>query len=93
MINLSPATQRNDIIQLSKKIISLLLRQNQNTIMSEQPPLDPTEEYVSYDVESHFTNVPVMETIDYILDEIYEKDRLPHLCKRSLFKKLLLKLS
>ena len=33
------------------------------TIMNEQPPLDPTEEYVSYDVESLFTNVPVMETI------------------------------
>ena len=55
--------------------------------------MDPSEEYVSYDVESLFTNVPVIETIDYILDEIYEKKRLPSLCKRSLFKKLLLKLT
>ena len=62
-------------------------------IISDQPPLGPTEEYVSYDVESLFTNVPVMETIDYILDEIYVKKKLPHLCKRSLFKKLLLKLT
>ena len=63
------------------------------TIISEQPALDPTEEYVSYDVESLFTNVPVMETINYILDEIYEKDRLPQLCKRPLFKKLLIQLT
>ena len=63
------------------------------TIIREQPPLDPTEEYVSYDVESLFTNVPVLETVDYILDEIYKRDKLPQLCKRSLFKKLLLKLT
>ena len=63
------------------------------TIIREQPPLDPTEEYVSYDVESLFTNVPVLETVDYILDEIYDRNKLPQLCKRSLFKKLLLRLT
>ena len=62
-------------------------------IIRDQPPLHPTEEYVSYDVESLFTNVPVLETIEYILDEIYKRDKLPYLCKRSLFKKLLLKLT
>ena len=44
-------------------------------------------------MESLFTNVPVVETIEYILDEIYKKDKLPHLYKRPLFKKLLLKLT
>ena len=35
------------------------------------PSLPQDEEYVSYDVESLFTNVLVQETIDYIIDEIY----------------------
>ena len=51
--------------------------QNFATLMREQPPLKPTEEYVSYDVESLFTNVPVIETIDYILEEIYVKNKIP----------------
>ena len=39
--------------------------------LKQQDLLLPDEEYVSYDVESLFTNVPVHETIDYILQEIY----------------------
>ena len=62
-------------------------------MIPHEPPLAPDEEYVSYDVESLFTNIPVHETIDYILDEIYVKKKLPELCKRSIFKKLLLKLT
>ena len=34
--------------------------------------LDPDEEYVSYDAESLFTSIPVKETIDYIITEIYD---------------------
>ena len=34
-------------------------------------PLQDDEEDVSYDVESLFTNIPVKETIEFILDEIY----------------------
>ena len=34
-------------------------------------PLDSNEEYVSYDVDSLFTSIPLGETIDIILDEIY----------------------
>ena len=33
--------------------------------------LQKNEEYVSYDVESLFTSIPLGETIDIILDEIY----------------------
>ena len=44
--------------------------------LKQQDPLLPDEEYVSYDVESLFTNVPVHETIDYILQEIYVMKRL-----------------
>ena len=52
----------------------------------------PNEEYVSYDVKSLFTNVPTEKTIDYILDEIYVNNKLPKICSKLIFKRLLLKL-
>ena len=45
-------------------------------MIKQQPPLKENEEYVSYDVESLFTNVPVRETIEYIIDQIYNKGNL-----------------
>ena len=63
------------------------------SIIKAQPPLNHDEEFVSYDVESLFTNVPIHETIEYILDEIYINKKLPELCKRSIFRKFLLKLT
>ena len=73
----------------------LILNNTQDfaSIIREEPPLAPDEEYVSYDVESLFTNVPLHDTIEYILDEIYNNNKLPQLCKRAIFKKLLLKLT
>ena len=59
----------------------------------KQPPLMPDEELVSYDVDSLFTNVPINETIDYILDEIYVHNKLPKLSTKLVFKRLLLKLT
>ena len=44
-------------------------------------------------MKSLFTNVPIQETIDYILDEIYVKDKLPKICSKLIFKRLLLKLT
>ena len=38
-------------------------------LLQQQDPLLRNEEYVSYDVKSQFTNVPIQETIGYILDE------------------------
>ena len=40
-------------------------------MIREQPPLEENKEYVSYDVKSLFTNVPIHDTIKYILEEIY----------------------
>ena len=40
-------------------------------ILRDLPPLNNDEEYVSYDVDSLFTNIPLKETTDYILEEIY----------------------
>ena len=46
-----------------------IIRNTQEFSMSlkQQDPLLPDKEYVSYEVESLFTNVPVHVTIDYIL--------------------------
>ena len=61
--------------------------------LKQQDPLLPDEEYISYDVESLFTYVPVHETIDYILQEIYVKEKLPKICSKLIMKYLLLKLT
>ena len=62
-------------------------------LIREQPPLEDSKEYVSYDVESLFTNVSIHDTIIYILKEIYTHNKLPHICSKLIFKRLLLKLT
>ena len=54
--------------------------------------LNSNEEYVSYDVGSLFTSIPLSETIDVNLDEIYIQKKLEPFCKKSVFKQLLNKL-
>ena len=39
-----------------------------------------------------FTSIPLIETIDFIVDEIYVWKKLVPFCKKSVFKKLLSKL-
>ena len=63
-------------------------------MIKTQPALNAREEYVSYDVVSLFTNIPVHETVEYIIDEIYEKKKLPQITEnRDMFRKLLLRLT
>ena len=62
-------------------------------IIGEQDPLESNKQYVSYDVESLFTNIPVHETIEYIINETYVENKLPKLCSKLIFKRLLLKLT
>ena len=50
-------------------------------------------EDISYDVESLFTNIPVKKKIKYILHKIHVDKLIEPYCKRSIFKKLLLKLT
>ena len=50
-------------------------------------------EDVSYDVESLFTSITVTKTIEYFLKRIYTNKELKPLCKKSIFKKLLIKLT
>ena len=59
----------------------------------DQTPLNPNEEYVSYDVESLFTNIPVDKRINYIINEIYQKKKLPQIFSKTIFKRLLYKLT
>ena len=46
------------------------------SMLSSIPPLQDDEEDVSYDVESLFTNVPIQETINYIIEQIYVHKKL-----------------
>ena len=46
--------------------------------------LDPKEEYISYEVESLFTSIPVKETIDYIITEICDNKVIESMCKSKL---------
>ena len=57
------------------------------------PRLQKNEEYVSYDVESLFTNIPLKETIDYIIHKIYNEKLMKPICKKLIFKRLLYKLT
>ena len=50
-------------------------------------------ENISYDVELLFTNIPVKETIKYILHKIYADKSIKPYCKKSIFKTLLVKLT
>ena len=61
--------------------------------MTQQDSLFPNEEYVQHDVKSLFSNVPIQETIDYVLGEIYVKNKLPKISSKFIFKRLLLKLT
>ena len=40
-------------------------------MLSSVPPLQDDEEDVSYDVESLFINIPIQETINYIIEQLY----------------------
>ena len=57
------------------------------------PPLPDDEEYVSYDIVSLFTNIPLDETIDYIIESIYTDKKLPQICSKLVFCRLLKKIT
>ena len=52
-------------------------------------PLADDEKYVSYDVVSLLTNIPLDETIDYIIESIYTHKKLPQICGKLVFRRLL----
>ena len=62
-------------------------------LLKDLPPLNDNEKYVSYNVESLFTNIPLKETIGYILEQIYVHDRLLMICSKLIFCRLLEKIT
>ena len=62
-------------------------------VLKDLPPLKEDEKYVSYDVESLFTNIPLKETIGYILEQIYVRNKLPIICSKLIFRRLLEKIT
>ncbi|XP_066931880.1 uncharacterized protein [Clytia hemisphaerica] len=82
---LKPLVDENDyVIKNTQKFPSMI---------RNLPRLNDSEEFVSYDVESLFTNVPVRPTIDYIIDKIYNRKKFKPIASKTVFKRLLLKLS
>ena len=82
---LKPLYENNGFIIRNTEDFAQLIR--------EQPPLEENEKYVSHDAELLFTNTPIHDTIKYILEEIFTHNKLPHICSKFIFKKLLLKLA
>ena len=48
---------------------------------------------VFYNVESFFTIIPLKETIDYILEQIYVHNKLPMICNKLILRRLLEKIT
>ena len=55
--------------------------------LSSLPPLQGDEEDVSYNVESLFTNIPIEETINYVIDQNYVHEKLTPICLKLIFDK------
>ena len=55
--------------------------------------LNDNKVLVSYDVTSLFTQIPLEEIIDYILDQIYVQNKLPAIACKLIFKRLLYKVT
>ena len=61
-------------------------------MLSNLPPLPDDEENISYNVESLFTNIPIKDTIEYIIEQVHARKKLKPICGKLIFKRLLLKL-
>ena len=60
-------------------------------MLSSIPLLQDDEEDAYYDVQSLFTNIPIQETINYIIKPIYVHKKLTPICSKLIFKRLLTK--
>ena len=62
-------------------------------MLRDLPPISNDEKYLSHNVDSLFTNIPLKETIDYILEEIYANRKMKPICSKLICKWLLYKLT
>ena len=82
---------QNTSVLLTKNEFSITDTLNLSDLLKNSSN-DESYKDVSYDVESLFTSTPVQETTEYILQRIYIRKEIKPFCKKSIFKKLLLKL-
>ena len=62
--------------------------------MLNNVPISEDEEDISYDIESLFTNIlSKKDTVDFTCEGICVHKKLETVCKKSIFKKLLYKLT
>ena len=61
------------------------------SMIKNQAPLSSDEEYVSYDVDSFFTNIPVEDNIEYIIHQIYNEKKVLQICSKTFFRRLIYK--
>ena len=83
----------NYLKSLCQNEYKIVNTQSFSSMLREQTPFSLDEEYVWYDLESLFTNIPLDETISYIINEIYQKNKLPQICSKIIFKTLLYNLT
>ena len=76
----------NYLRPLCKNEYSINDTQKFPSMLSSIPPLQDDEGDVSYDVESLFTNIPIEETINYIIEQIYVHEQLMAICSKLIFK-------
>ena len=77
---------------LSKYLVPLAENQHtiNNTMDFAEKLKDQTNEIAfSYDVTSLFTQIPLVKTINHILDPIYKQYKLPQIASQTIFKCLL----
>ena len=55
----------------------------------ENRSVNEDEILVSYDVTSFFTEIPLQETIDHVLEEIYDHNKIPQITSKLVMKRLL----
>ena len=77
----------NYLKPLCRNEYSILDTQQFPDMLSNLPPLLDDEEDVSYDVESLFTNSPIKDTIEYIIEQIYKHKKLKPICSKLIFKR------
>ena len=62
-------------------------------MLKDLPLLKDNVEYVSYDVDLLFMNIPLKDTIENVIHKIYDGKVLQPICKKNIFKILLYKLT
>ena len=64
-----------------------------SNMLSSILPLQDDQEDLSYDDESLFTNIPIEETINDTIEQIYIQKNFMPICSKLIFRRLLVKLA